>query len=418
MDGERFDQLTRRLVRRADRRAFVAGLVGAVAGGLFGVGDAGAAVCRMPGDSCREGANCCSGVCGPKETGGRHRCLCQSPADCPAPRRCRAATCEDGVCGTRITAGDPCDDGNACTTDDVCGDDGGCRGTPIPCHAIDACHVAGVCDRRTGVCSNPPAPAKTVCGSAPDLCHLPPACDGAGACVDGDPVVCTAKDSCHAVGTCDLGTGACSNPQLPDETACALPGGGSGHCCGGVCRECCADGDCGTGRTCSGGTCVCDPATCAGCCAGNACVGGNDSGACGHGGVTCAVCQSPQTCGGGGTAGVCGCTPDCQGRCGGVSDGCGGTCGACPTCQRCQAGGFCFPVTDRTSCGEGGQICISGFCTQCIAGGEETANGVCNEFTVLLCCSGVCVGLPDQPFDRCCTDDGCCIFDAQGNPQC
>jgi hypothetical protein len=386
MDGHRFDEIARTIAHGApSRRGLLRGVVAALAAGFAGGRGAAAVVCRMPGETCDDNAICCSGLCGPKDATGRHRCLCQSAADCPAPRRCRAATCLSGVCGTRITAGAPCDDGNLCTTGDVCGEDGGCRGTPVTCPPIDLCHLAGFCDRRTGDC------------------------------VDGPPVVCVALDQCHAAGTCDLGTGACSNPQLPDETACALPGGGSGHCCGGVCRECCADGDCGTGRTCSGGTCVCDPATCAGCCAGNACVGGNDSDACGHGGVTCAVCQSPQTCGGGGTAGICGCTPTCQQGFCNVSDGCGGTC-HCPTCQHCS-GNFCAADQDHTSCGEG-LLCSSGTCTPCIPDGTILGNGCVGDIGG-LCCSGGCTSGPD--FARCChLHDGilCCVFDSDGNPLC
>jgi hypothetical protein len=40
---------------------------------------------------------------------------------------------------------------------------------------------------------------------------------GAGLCAG---VVCTAKDDCHAVGTCDSNTGRCSNPALADNTTC------------------------------------------------------------------------------------------------------------------------------------------------------------------------------------------------------
>ena len=40
---------------------------------------------------------------------------------------------------------------------------------------------------------------------------------GAGLCAG---VVCTASDQCHDVGTCDPGTGICSNPKLADGTAC------------------------------------------------------------------------------------------------------------------------------------------------------------------------------------------------------
>ena len=51
-------------------------------------------------------------------------------------------------------------------------------------------------------------------------------------------VTCTALDACHAAGTCDPSTGACSNPALPDGSPC--PGG---TCQVGACQiATCADG--------------------------------------------------------------------------------------------------------------------------------------------------------------------------------
>lgn len=145
MDDEHFDQLTKGLVRRADRRSFVAGLAGAVVGGLFGGHAAAAALCRMPGRLCSRGADCCSGVCGPRDGTGHRTCRCQSPADCPAAGRCRAATCVAGACGIAITVGASCHDGRSCMTDGVCQNDGTCRGTPVVCPPRDACHLAGTC---------------------------------------------------------------------------------------------------------------------------------------------------------------------------------------------------------------------------------------------------------------------------------
>ena len=59
-----------------------------------------------------------------------------------------------------------CDDGNPDTTGDVCraGVCGGvdlCAG--VVCVASDACHVAGTCDRATGLCSESLAPDDTAC---------------------------------------------------------------------------------------------------------------------------------------------------------------------------------------------------------------------------------------------------------------
>src|SRR5207249_750326 len=60
----------------------------------------------------------------------------------------------------------------------------------------------------------------------------------AGVCSGANPVVCTALDQCHSAGTCDTGTGACSNPNKADGSSCS-------------------DGDaCTAGETCSGGLCA------------------------------------------------------------------------------------------------------------------------------------------------------------------
>ena len=39
----------------------------------------------------------------------------------------------------------------------------------------------------------------------------------AGACVGSNPVSCTALDQCHDVGTCEAGTGTCTNPAKADS---------------------------------------------------------------------------------------------------------------------------------------------------------------------------------------------------------
>jgi hypothetical protein len=43
--------------------------------------------------------------------------------------------------------------------------------------------------------------------------------------------VCSASDECHLAGTCDTGTGLCSNPDATDGTSCS----GGGTCQSGVC---------------------------------------------------------------------------------------------------------------------------------------------------------------------------------------
>lgn len=134
--------------------------------------------------------------------------------------RCRA---------TRRTG--PCDDGSACTVDDLCVE-GVCLGTALVCNDESSC-TRDLCDPKTG-CLFLPDPA---------------------ACEDDNP--CTA-------GTCDPARG-CSYTRVMDGTPCgpitgcdALP-----LCALGVCRNYrvpdgtpCSDGDlCTTGDTCRAGAC-------------------------------------------------------------------------------------------------------------------------------------------------------------------
>jgi hypothetical protein len=133
-------------------------------------------------------------------------------------------------------SGVTCDDGNACTPDDVCQAGVCVGGPPLVCSALDQCHVAGVCDPATGQCSQPAKPNGTPCEDG-NLCTLGDACVG-GACVPGPPRVCVPLDQCHQAGVCNATTGACSAPLKTDGAPCD-------------------DGDvCTTVDACAGGTCV------------------------------------------------------------------------------------------------------------------------------------------------------------------
>src|SRR4029079_16661153 len=50
-------------------------------------------------------------------------------------------------------------------------------------------------------------------------------------------VVCSASDQCHVAGSCDPGTGTCSDPAAPDGTACSdlAPCSGVDVCSAGEC---------------------------------------------------------------------------------------------------------------------------------------------------------------------------------------
>ena len=82
-----------------------------------------------------------------------------------------------------------CDDGNPCTTD--------------------------TCDCPSGTCTNTPNTNSCNDGNA---CTQTDTCQG-GTCVGSNPVVCTASDQCHDVGTCNPTNGQCSNPAKANGSA-------------------------------------------------------------------------------------------------------------------------------------------------------------------------------------------------------
>jgi hypothetical protein len=168
------------------------------------------------------------------------------PVVCTPLSHCHeAGTCTAGVCSNPFkSSGEGCDDGSLCTAPDECDGAGACvGGNPVVCTPLDQCHDAGVCDDGTGLCSDPPSADGTGCDDG-DACSQTDECDGAGACVGENPVICTPLDQCHVAGTCDSGTGLCDDPQLPNGTGCS-------------------DGNtCTIGDACTSGNCVGSSATC------------------------------------------------------------------------------------------------------------------------------------------------------------
>jgi uncharacterized repeat protein (TIGR01451 family) len=209
-------------------------------------------VCSNPAKA--DGAACNDGnACTQADTCQAGSCNGSSPVTCAAADQCHTAgACNPGtgVCSNPAKAdGSACNDGNACTTVDTC-QLGTCAGAaPVLCAAADQCHVAGLCDPTSGVCSSPAAADGTMCNDG-NACTQTDTCV-TGACAGGNPVVCAAADPCHLAGSCDTSTGACSNPAAADGTACddansCTPGD---TCTAGACAGKDSDGD-GVGDTC------------------------------------------------------------------------------------------------------------------------------------------------------------------------
>ncbi len=329
--------------------------------------------------------NACDGV----ETCVAGRCQSGTPPVCNDGNPCTDDTCDpaNGCTYTNNTA--PCNDGNACTTVDVC-QSGTCTGTaPVVCTALDQCHDVGTCDTQTGVCSTPAKADNTACNDG-NACTQTDVCLG-GVCTGTNPVVCAAFDQCHDVGTCDTQSGVCSNPAKADNTACndgnactQTDACQSGICVGTNAVVCSALDQCHVAGTCDPGTGVCSNPVLL------------DNTACNDGDA----CTQSDVC----LSGVCtGTNPV-----------------VCNALDQCHAAGTCDTGTgacsnpvlpDNTTCNDGDactqtDVCLSGACTGtnpviCDALDQCHAVGQCNPV------SGVCSN-PALPDNTPCTDNNAC----------
>ena len=137
MDDCRFDNWTRMVAGKSDRRTAVMGLAGGAAALLtlvraeLGIAQESGvdleADCQVNGSKCRKDGNCCSFKCQKKGRRGRRRgkCVCAGQgANCKADRGCCSGLCRSGNC-------DCGDKGDLCSNDaDCCShrcENGACR---------------------------------------------------------------------------------------------------------------------------------------------------------------------------------------------------------------------------------------------------------------------------------------------------
>jgi MYXO-CTERM domain-containing protein len=122
----------------------------------------GAGSCPYP--AVADGEACTAGLrCVLNESCQEGECVGE-PRNCSDDNPCTTDTCEetdgtgvDPVTGCKHaskSASTTCDDGNGCTDDDHCGVDGSCAGTVRSCGTPDECHSEGSCDPGTGDCSD------------------------------------------------------------------------------------------------------------------------------------------------------------------------------------------------------------------------------------------------------------------------
>src|SRR5207244_951986 len=131
---------------------------------------------------------------------GSHPVVCTVQDQCHVIGVCDPAS---GVCSNPPAAdGTSCNDGSVCTQTDTC-QAGVCTGaSPVVCAPPDQCHEAGICDPATGTCSYAAKVDGSSCNDG-DACTQTDTCQ-AGVCIGANPVACTALDQCHDAGTCDL----------------------------------------------------------------------------------------------------------------------------------------------------------------------------------------------------------------------
>lgn len=92
-----------------------------------------------------------------------------------------------------------------------------CRAeVPGQCTSLDQCHVAGVCDPATGMCSNPVKRDGSACNDG-SACTQGETCQN-GICIGGAALVCDDGDRCTEDG-CDASSGCTKTERPPTEPA-------------------------------------------------------------------------------------------------------------------------------------------------------------------------------------------------------
>jgi DNA-binding beta-propeller fold protein YncE len=104
---------------------------------------------------------------------------------------------------------------------------------------------------------------------------------GAGNCIPlGDVCIPGLDDRCCGQGACLNATCQCPEPLHSCDGVCreccadSDCGDATPHCCAGICRGCCENADCALGQRCQAKRCICDVLLCreaGGCCAGTVC---------------------------------------------------------------------------------------------------------------------------------------------------
>ncbi|MBI5913719.1 hypothetical protein HY839_04775 [Candidatus Azambacteria bacterium] len=219
------------------------------------------------GNACNGVAVCKGGLCG-----------LTAPVVCAPSSACTTSTCDPatGACKEGQGANmKPCDDGNACTSGDVCVN-GACKGEVVNCDDGNPC-TDHAC--KAGVCVHTPNAAACDDGNActsGDKCSSGKCASGANACECQTASDCASLEdgnACNGTLVCSQGHKCVVDPKTvvscsaTQDTACA------GNVCDPSTGKCalvpanagakCNDNDaCTSGDVCSGGKCAGDMISC------------------------------------------------------------------------------------------------------------------------------------------------------------
>ena len=341
--------------------------------------------CDADGDKCTQNDACSSGVCvaGAKK-------LCDDGSACTADS-CDKTT---GSCKTTpVKDGTPCDDANACRTDDKCVT-GVCKGTADKdCDDNNAC-TKDACAADKGCSHDAAALNNQPCDADGDKCTAGDSCKS-GTCAVGNPKVCDDGSAC-TTDSCDKTTGACKTTPVKDGTACddndACKTDDS--CLGGACKGTTAK-DCDDNNGCTKDACAADKG-----CSHDA-ESLNNQG-CDADGDKCTVgdiCKS-------GTCAV-GASKVCDDGSACTTDSCDKTSGDCKTA----------PVKDGTACDDNDACktvdkCVTGVCKGTTSKDCDDKNACSKDSCDATAgCKHDLVALNDQPCDadgdKCTQNDVC-----------
>ncbi len=322
------------------------------------------------GNPCTTGDLCNNGVC-----------LAGAPTTCDDSVACTHDLCDPTLGCTHlpydVTAAIPCDDGNACTFGDLCGANGCAPGT-------NACQC-----QTDGDCA-------AIDDS--DLCNGKLICQGNACVPDGKVIVCAASGSPCISSVCLPTSGTCVSAAASDGTTCGDSAGctSGGQCQGGTCigaQAGCNDGNPCTVDACDATGCTHLPTPGTPCDDGEACTTGDACDAVGlcQGGTNTCACQTDVDCPSDGNAcnGVYGCANGfCKAKVGSVviCDATGNTPCKSNTCD--SATGVCgfVSLANGATCDDGDACTLATACTE----------GTCTGGSAVNCAD-----------DNTCTADGC-----------